>query len=358
MRDAAAMTKQASWSVRLYEEGDGNSLNRLYNEVFGKERELEEWKWKFQDNAATHRKIISVGIINDRIVGMYPSVLSKWKIGTRLGLVAQPVETAIAENARDGRLIIALRGAFVSKCIALGVSFAFGVPNESHYQVGKRLLDYRDVVQMSILHKRLNLRLPYHLGPPQPALSWVHHVMYTWSSKTRHRTRAGDVTTLTVNHFDERFDRLWRHASKAYQILAIRDRHFLEWRYHQNPQKRHACIAAMRHDELVGYLILQFATAHSARVGIIADVFSLPDEAVVDTLLHSAILFCLKEGIDYVRCGALAHTELYRALRRAGFTVKRRGRTVVYKPFDGLSEQICQDSTQWYLTLGDFDFDE
>lgn len=347
------MTKQASWSVRLYEEGDDSSLNRLYNEVYGKERGLEHWKWKFQDNAATHRKIIPVGIINDRIVGMYPAVLGRWKIGIRLGLVTQPVETAIAENARDGRLIVALFSAFLSECHALGVSFAFGLPNDSHYQVGKRLLKYRDMVEMSILHKRLNPRLPRHLRALGPALSWIHHVPYTW--KARHRTRAGDVTTDTVDHYDERFDRLWRRASQAYQILAIRDRHFLEWRYGQNSGASHTCIAAMRQDELVGYLILQVTTAHAARVGIIVDVFSLPDREVVDALLDSAILLCLKEGIDYMRCGALAHTELYQALRRAGFAVKRRARTVVYMPFDAMSEEICQDSARWYLTLGDFD---
>jgi len=354
-----AVTGRPRWSVRLYEEGDDDGLNALYNEVFKKKRGLEQWRWKFQDRTAVRRKVIPVGVACDKIVGMYPAIVSQWKVGGQIRLVTQPVETAIAEDARDLRFLIALWKTFVEECNALGIAFLYGTPNEAHYKIGRRFLKYKDLVQLTVLQKRLNLIPGFgRLGGVRSGLSYLARLRFSWNARRRAGNRTGNFTTCHLRSFDERFDHLWSRASQAYQVLAIRDRQFLQWRYGQSPEKEYVYIAAMEQDEIVGYLILGFVTGRVGRTGIIADVFSLPGRGVVEVLLDAAVLRCVNEGVDHIRCGALRHTELYVAAKRAGFSVRRRAKNVVYMPFDAVDRDIFQDRTQWYLTLGDFDFDE
>jgi hypothetical protein len=349
------------WSLRLFHEGDEVYLNQLYNDVFHKNRPLDEWKWKFQSNPATTKKIIPLGLIYNRVVGMYPCVINRWKVGDTLCLATQPVETAVQESARDGKLIVALRNLHVEQCETLGIAFALGHPGQSHYKFGKRFLKYYDLCTMQILDRRLNRKfigqVYWYWRPLQRLERRLNRLRHAVSRKLRRQEKAKDVITIPVTHFDERFDKLWEQASQAHQVLAVRDRQFLEWRYFKNPKGGYVYITAVENDDLVGYLILRRVIENSMQVGMIADVLCRPNRTIVDALLDFTIGWCLETGVDYIRCGALRHTELYQALMRTGFRVKREAWSIVYT-YHAVDEKLFQDSTNWYFTLGDFDFDD
>ena len=350
-----------SWSIRLFQDGDEAQLNQLYNEVFHKARTLDEWKWKFQLHPATTKKMIPLGLIDNRIVGMYPCLINRWKVEDRFCLAAQPVETAVEEQARDGKLIVALRKHHVEQCEALGIGFSFGHPSPSHYKFGKRFLKYYDLCRMQILNRRLNRtfagRLLRDWGPLQRVVKLVNRLRNTVSRKLLRQRKAGDIITMRVTELDERFDHLWDRASRAHQVLAVRDRQFLEWRYLKNPKGGYICIAAFENDDLVGYLMLRRVRETSVQVGMIADVLYLSNPGIADNLLNFTIGWCLDMGLDCICCGALPHTELYQALIRAGFRARSQTWSVVYT-YRGVNEKLFLDSTNWYFTLGDFDFDD
>lgn len=53
--------------VREYREGDEIEINRLFNEIFGASRSLDEWRWKFRDGPA-NAPVIAVAESGGQIV--------------------------------------------------------------------------------------------------------------------------------------------------------------------------------------------------------------------------------------------------------------------------------------------------
>ncbi len=357
---SARATPARPWSVRLYQDGDEEQLNQLFIRVFDKHRTIAQWKWKFHDNPLTSEKVIVVGTIGSAIVGMYPCVMSAWKVGAERVMAVEPVETAIEKTARDGRLIGAMFKAHVERGEAIKVRFSYGTPNDAHYKFGKRRLGYRDMTELAIFHKGLNLKIP-GVGYIRRPFWFGGRNFHDDFARTGIWSECLGKEPVWIGRLDEsdgRFDRLWEKASGSHHIISIRNGDFLKWRYFRNPFGEVVCLGVVQEERLLGYLMLFLRHERKGRAGIVADLLVEPGSEVEDILLEAAGRYCRSAQADYMRAGTLVQSEFAGALLRSGFIKTSRAKKIVYLPFAGGDGSIFQDPRNWYLTLGDFDFDE
>jgi len=350
--------------IRHYRQGDEGQLNELFRTVFGVQRPLEGWYWKFRDNAVFDRILISVAEREDGlIVGMYPLLVMEYQVRDELFLAVQSVEISIHPDYR-GRWIVKRLKSFVQQtAIESGMRFGFGFPTREHAKVGIHFMGYSLLGELPILGisivrgfkvkgrivRGVLVRLAYLIR-----LVHLYLRVTTWAKKEREGN--GGFQLVELEGFSEDFDRLWKNVSADYPVIAHRSSRYLNWRYVDNPMADFTVIGAKRNGSLIGYLVFTSLMEGGVRNGIIFDFICRKTESGGKLLLREGLLKLLRRRVKSIRCGALPHTSLYRYLISLGF-VKWESSPVVN--FEALDERLdavtMSDLGAWYLSIGDTD---
>lgn len=346
-------------TVRRYVPGDEQQINHLHNAVFGTERSLEVWRWKYEHSPRGQIKLIYVMEDADHVVGHYGNLTLDAVYQGEVLFAAQPTDIAIQAEYRGRGLIAPLFRTQPPLARAEGVRFGFGFPNELHYPVGKEVLGYRDVGEVLLMRRYLNpglflarlVRIPRILDWTRPLgkrLAWVLYGQ-RWARSVE------EWAIERVPYFDERFDRFWERMVNVYPVMVARHGKHLNWRYVERPDVRYTTYAATQDEELQGYVVLSLER-RIALQGLVADLLAV-DETITEALLQRALAHFLDQGVDMVSCWALRHTDLYRALRRLGFIQRRVAAPLVCMVFDHgtIDEKFLCDPRNWYVTMGDSD---
>ena len=155
-----------------------------------------------------------------------------------------------------------------------------------------------------------------------------------------------------TGEFDHGFDELWDEIPKRGRILALRNRSYLHWRYHEHPTVRYRTFEVRHEGRLRGYVVFHVAD----------DVAVVDDFLAVDAMVGP---WLIKEFLTHVRRGRLAadiHVR-YNAgsflgvpWTRFGF-VRRRDfqRVMVSVPRVDRSPEFPSGEGFWFVTAGDKD---
>ena len=164
------------------------------------------------------------------------------------------------------------------------------------------------------------------------------------------------LTIAQVPSFDERIDELWRRVSSQYQVVVVRNKEYLNWRYVAVPDTDYLICLAERAEAVVGYLVLSRKQVDRARIGIILDVFAESEE-IAQCLVSEALTRCRQDKLDLLYGARMAGTSLARTFRRSGFVpvpfvkaIRVTGRSVS----PGIAGQL-QNPKNWFLQIGDSD---
>lgn len=352
-----------NYVVRHFRDGDEVEINRLFNQVFGTNRTLEEWQWKFRRNPAG---VIHVEVAEEggRLIGHYASMPAFFTYQGATIPVSIPCDNFVHPDYRGG-----LRG--VQKAMHdyhtvfsdWFPKFGFGCPNPAHYVIGKRILKYKDVGEIPVLYRRLGLRLGLRSKIPglpnslATLISDLARLPSRWALSARLR-RAGGLRTSVVAGFDERVNALWARVHKSFTIGCVRDLPFLRWRF-SRPGYRYRIVTAARGDELAGYVVTSVRDEAGARVGYMVDMLSDSDEASA-ALIARALLQLHADGADYALCWMLADKPQSAVLHQFGFAPREQAFPAVKVVFQNGDPETISDSVlgrleNWYLTMADSD---
>ncbi len=163
----------------------------------------------------------------------------------RLGGAAMQLQRRLSESVDSGRLVL-----------------SYGLPNTQAEAVLRRA-GYQVVGTMgrwtkplradNLLGNLLGGRLKNQLLRKTAAAA-VNAGLWFTSAETRQRRRAG-VRAEIVDHFDERFDRLWETARDKYAIIGERTSEYLRWRFANCPDARYRTLCLCDDDDrLLAYL--------------------------------------------------------------------------------------------------------
>lgn len=346
-------------TIRPYTRGDEEGINRLFNSIFHKSRTLAEWNWKFSNNPASidPAKWIVIAERDGRMIGHYASLATEMKYGNRVVKAGQPVDTVIDPSAKAGiKLIGKLYDSHIKHNNGIAL-FGFGFPNEAAYMVGKRFLEYKDLGEMVQLFKRLSIRSAFKRRfkrCPDWIINLLRHltkVFYQFEIFMGGSDKC--IVIRTVDAFDERVNSFWNSIKDRYQIIAIRNMSYLNWRYES---KRYQIFIGERNEEFVGYVVTKVEDRGDARVGYIIDILSKDDK--ISSLLAGCLKFFIEQGIDYILCGLLREDPLVMHLKKIGFKehMEIKPIQVVVTPLTSeVDMEYLLNQKNWHLTYGDTD---
>ena len=170
------------------------------------------------------------------------------------------------------------------------------------------------------------------------------------------------ATIEQVGDFGPEFDDLWKEIAPTFDMVAVRDRAFLNWRFRDCPNRRYTTLAARRGGRLAGYVIVRAEDSGPFRRGFVVDVMApRHDRGLFNRLLGAADSWFRNQGVVEATCTISHHREFRRMLRSNGylFTSARAWITghCGYRPEHAPLQVHFEHSRRLLMTRADTDLD-
>jgi hypothetical protein len=178
-------------------------------------------------------------------------------------------------------------------------------------------------------------------------------------ARARGRSEPSDArepTVVAVDRFDDRIESFFAAAAAPWDLVIVRSRAHLEWRYCDDRGGRFFKLVAQdAGGALLGYAV---ATVRDER-GSLVDLLALPDRLdVVEALVEAAIADLARQRCVEVLCWLPQRHPYRAALHYAGFLDARELPTITFRParIDPVELDFLTDpDLRIHYTLGDTD---
>lgn len=343
MAEGVTLAEQARpWAVRTYQPGDESQILELFRRVFGKERSLAHWRWKFRDNPEGPQVCLAVTDAGE-IVGQYAGIPVRVAVDGKPYIFSQAVDSMVDPHYRRG---LKKPGVFASVFNEFAKEFGgdgrvtilWGYTTPEALRIGQRLLGYVALHQVVKLVR--SVEAPSHLTPWQQMAELFR------------RTRC---PIRQVSRFDARADRLWERCRAELRVATVRDARYLNWRYADCPDVKYQLLVAggTMGIPALGIAVLRLGWLDRPVACLVDWLVPSWAKAVADQLLgrsfEEARLAGLKELHAWFPRSSPWHQYLiergFHAVEAACMTVRQFTPAV---PLDLLN-------ATWYYTMGDSD---
>jgi len=252
-----------------------------------------------------------------------------------------------------------LFGTAREKHLQLAVSF----PNELATSISQRLGSGRIFKKTPLWIKPLNLKNIVTRYLNNDSLASLIAAIGKGLVRITNRSIDYEIRTQVreVKEIDERFDYLWKQASSLHEIMLVRDRAYLNWRYVKKPDADYTIYISENDNQLLGYVVLRNLEDNGLRIGWIADMLtSSKDSPASMDLIAEAVKYFKMEKVDAILCVLPQKAYLTYHLQKHGFTLysrwSRSRYTINYDLFEiTYPESTLVNPNNWYLTRGDSD---
>lgn len=338
--------------IRRYQDGDEAGIQTLFREVFGKERPIEEWEWKFRSPSSTQVPFVLVAEHEGKIVGHVGCTIVQMKYGAHLIRAGARVDTMVSPSARGQGLYQKLNTRLLQEADKEGIQMLYGYPAQKAHELLTKQLDAFTVgniprwVRLQRVDRLIASRVPAFRGVARLLFSPLRFVG-SGSMK-----RASQVESVT--ECDARFTEL-AHCSSM-KVGLIRDKDYLNWRYHQHPTKQYNMRAIEDDKGLFGYVVSYEEERNGMRVGHIVDLVIRGQDRQKEDDLFSAVLYDLRKA-DLVQTWAHPEMTSVQVLRRWKFLQKDAPMPLVLLSNHFTKEEMEADAhlSRWTVAQGDVD---
>lgn len=339
--------------IRFGQENDEKEINRLFQLVFGKQRSLNHWYWKYTRHPHNELPFILVYERNNHIVGhvalwvssCYISGVEK-KVGLRIDTMVDPQSRnqGIYQKLNEELLKIARQG---------GVEILYGFPAPKAKQ---KLLQRTQAANAGEISRYVLLLNPVKAASSKIKGLKLLNITGELYKRMRLRGRRKDWPSAwkiePVSQCDDRFTELAVKTNKLKRIMIKRDKFYLNWRYHQHPDNTYNMLAISFENSLCGYIVTKQETKKAGstfiNVGTIVDWLSIEDE--------QARKYVIEAGISQLQNSDVIQTWMTPGngadlLKQSGFIEKDKPASLIIHSL--LDKDYTLDD--WWLTLGDVD---
>lgn len=349
--------------IRKGNKEDITGISEFRKTFFGysaiRSHEPEYYSWKCYQNPALLGEIW-LAEDGDTIVGMKSMTPKKIMI---LGEVVVGAETGDTFTHPDYQR----QGIFTKLFEVAGeigidrrMSFIYGAPNRNSLPgyVGK--LDYSQIplklhnmvkplVPKQVLEKKLPFpALASLLSPFVQTLSWAMFKINAISAAQ------ADIVVSEVSTFPDDIDDLWQRAIQNYDIMLVRNKEYLEWRYVTNPDTYSIFVARDKKNYILGYLVIKIGFEDDILLGYIADFLTLEhDDNIFKKLLIATLKTLYQRKISLVSTWVTKGSYYERILSRFGFIHRAEIPLICYK--NELGSRVLSEAYKWHFVLGDTD---
>jgi hypothetical protein len=163
-----------------------------------------------------------------------------------------------------------------------------------------------------------------------------------------------DYRPELLQRTDERFNRLWKDASKNFRLVGERNHAFLTWRFVKCPFREYRIFTLCREKDssLAGYVIYYL----HENVVHISDILAETPRRLQEALLPAFLRFVRKGKYDSVSVLFFGGKEMPDSLGRFYFKRREDNRNIVALPGGGKElDQAVFDPVNWYFLEADND---
>ncbi|CAD6491099.1 MAG: Acetyltransferase (GNAT) domain protein [Candidatus Argoarchaeum ethanivorans] len=367
---------ERKWSIRSYEKGDENGIFELMKAVpeyptLEKEKWMRWWNWKYMDNPAGVSGIW-VADHDGKIVGSRSTILVKMKIAGKPVMGSQNTDLITHPNYRRQGIFSALEKKSFDQLKDDGICITYSLPGPMSYPGYMKSGSFFDTHALQTMIRPFNLENALKRRIKNEFLLKIcavtGNIFINIFYRAEKRPEVNGLTITKISSFDDRVNDFWKKISNDYEIIVVRDKEYLNWRYVDIPNVRYTIYLAEEREEICGYVVLECVKEEGLSCGHILDIVAPLDRPeVIHSLLSKAIKYFKQESVDVIFCKMIADKIFYKIFRKNGFISshfisflsKRFGiwnKHVVRINSSKISETYLKDSKNWFIQLGDSDF--
>lgn len=255
------------------------------------------------------------------------------------------------------KLLLLARESILNK----GVSLIYGVPGHITALSGFMKKANHGVVPVKLSERVKPLKMKQlfekrlHIPPPLAVcLSPIINIISNAATGIGAIGSAQDGISISrVSSFPDDIDAFWEQASKPYDIMLVRSKDYLAWRYIQNPDTYSIRLAKNKAGATVGYIVTKVGY-DDVPTGFIVDFLTIEDNQVIfKKLLLAALEELQKEKVNIISAWAIEGGFYDKILSRFGFLPYRKSMISCYQ--NELGNQILNHKYRWHFTMGDSD---
>lgn len=321
------------WIIRPYRPGDEQQILSLFRRVFGIERTIEHWRWKYQRNPLGHYTLV-VESPSGELVGHYGGLPVRIAWDEKTVVMPQIVDAMLDPRVRRGLRRPGVFAILVNQYIAgLGqMAGGYGFPTPEHLRAGKRLAGFVPLGPVPLLSKPLDAGST--LGDRGTFFVIVHE--------------EADL--------DARMDSLWRRCYLERPVAIIRNAAYLRWRYLECPDVRYHFLVAQRRFSrtILGLAVLRLGWQTHPIACLVDWLVPSSSAAVGGALLAYAERMAGAAGMKSLQAWFPPASRQFHFLLEAGFRCEATPYELVALSADpSISLEWARD--RWYYTMGDSD---
>jgi len=326
---------EANITIGPYQPGDEHAILRCFKTVFGVDRSLDHWKWKF-GNCPYGIHCYLGKTDTGQVVSQFTGVPTPYKVGADTFTFCQMIDSMVDPAFRKGLKKPGLFAATVYDYVDRyghehEEAIMYGLPNPQAFRIGKRLLGY----------------------------SFIHDIVTLYKSAEALRTdpleAVGTITVERVDRFGADADTLWAAFEPSVDVSLVKRADYLDWRYADCPDVDYAMVVARSGDGRARGL----AVARSEYIGtgdaVLCDwVVPVDDVDAARALL--AAIEAEARRIDATGLEVLfpRYAPQFALLESWGYTPKETRFIQVARSY---TPKVPLDllEAKWFYTLGDYD---
>ncbi len=359
------------WSVKVYEKKDINKIFELDTTVHPKEKcSIEKWmrwwNWKYVNNPAGFPKIW-LAEINGKIIGYYAIIHIMIKCGDKIIVGSQSVDTMTHPHYRHQRIFETLARRTYDQAKKDGIKLVYGFPNEYSYPGFVKKLGWFNVCSMPSVIKPYNIKNLFKHRIKNKFLQKICiltgntfiNIFYRICKPKKPPEVAG-LTIYEIAFFDDSIDDFWKKISKEHNILVVRNKIYLNWKYVSVPDVNYIKYLAEKDGEVCGYVVLRCVKKQDLLIGFIYDIMaSLHQPLTILSLISKAIEYFENKKVDAIFYIGTNHT-INRIFKNAGFIMIPPFLFKRYFIIHNISSEIpttyLKDKRNWFVQMmGDSD---
>jgi hypothetical protein len=310
---------------RQFQNGDEVEINDGFNRVFGLNRPLDEWRWKFPELPEGRWIMLAVDP-DGHVLAHYGAVAMQVKFGADQVRAGQIVDAYSSDEVRGTRVFTTCYERFIDSFGRPdGLPLMFGFPGRRHYEMGLKALKYVPIGAV-----------PY----------WV---------RTARRRSPRTVWRLGVRRgFDAAaVDELWRRAARRYEAAVVRDAAWLARRFGGRPGVEYVHVSVRRRRRARAWAVVRAQEATLRWAELVWDGEEARDLVSLDRALDA---FARRLACTSLELWLGGDEPAQQILGRLGWMQQPCPQDVlmVARSFDSRAD-LRRMQESFYLTMGDSD---
>jgi len=325
------------WDVRTYQPGDEHQILDLFKRIFGLDRSLAHWRWKFLANPAGQQITLAVRE-SGQVIGQFASLPV---------LVATPEETCVLSQGIDHMVDPDCRRTGVYAAMAVHFFKTFVGPDRAAAWYGFHVPEIYQIEARTFACETIH---------PVVALRWDLSQQETWRQGAGHRWRAWRYRISRVARFDVSIDELWTRCRSQFSLATVRGSRYLNWRYADSPDVEYALIVAT--DRLTGrasgVAVIRFGWFDEPIAALVDWLVPRQDETVCLSLLGACHDLARERRLASIKAWFATSVPQHGLFRSLGYREEATPFLMSVKADPG-QNRLGLLKGRWYYTMGDSD---